>query len=434
VNSLSVFLSTRYRPASSRDKIAASHASGFRRLRRDIMPKSPLYATYADRPFTEWPIMNKARMMENFTAINTVGLTREAALETAIQAENSRDFSPMVQGVAVGLSTGTSGQRGLFASNRKERALWAALMTGRFLPSLMRRQRVAFFLRANNQLYESLNNPLIQFGFYDLLEQFDNHLPRLQDQNPTVLIAPAQILGLLAKAKIDSAIDLRPQVVISVAEVASPEDAALIERAFGRRLDQVYQCTEGVLGMTCRHGNLHLNESFLHIEREVIDATTGAFVPIITDLARETLPILRYRLDDVLVPDPTPCPCGCASLRLTRIEGRCDDILHWTTPQGTLRMIPSDAIRQAVAGVSVKLRDYRAEQYGPDRLVLSLDGDDFPAARSAILDALTAQAVKYGALLPSVSFRNGITVNADRKRRLVINCPPHSFHTEKGLS
>lgn len=421
MNPLTTFWSARWGGPLRRPQIDVLQRKGFARLRR-IMTRSPFYAQYADRPFDAWPRMDKAAMMTDFSRINTQGISRDDALELALRSEESRDFSPMLGRIALGLSTGTSGQRGLFASNPRERALWAAMMLGRFLPHLLARQRIAFFLRANNRLYESLSNPLIDFSFYDLLDGVEAHFARLNSQDPSVLIAPAQVLCQLARAQLDGRIALLPQVVISVAEVASPEDAALVAAAFRCRMDQVYQCTEGVLGMTCKAGSLHLNEGHLHIEREVIDAQTGAFIPIITDLARETQPIIRYRLDDVLVPDPDPCPCGCARLQLSRIEGRADDMIHWRGENGGQVMVPADLIRQAVAGARASIRDYRAEQFGTDHLVLALDSID-PLAGREVAERLRAQARHIGAVAPQITLRNAVTPDPSVKRRRVINRP-----------
>lgn len=421
MNPLATFWTARWGGPLSRAQIDAAQRKGFARLRR-IMARSPFYAAYAARPFDDWPPMDKAGMMADFSRINTQGISRDEALELALRAETSRDFSPMLGKIALGLSTGTSGQRGLFASNPRERALWAAMMLGRFLPRLLARQRIAFFLRANNRLYESLSNPLIDFRFYDLLDGVEPHFARLNDQDPSVLIAPAQVLCQLAQAQLDGRIALLPQVVISVAEVASPEDAALVARAFRCPMDQVYQCTEGVLGMTCKAGNLHLNEGHLHIEREIVDPQSGAFIPVITDLARETQPIIRYRLDDVLVPDPDPCPCGCARLRLSRIEGRADDMIRWRGETGGQVLVPSDMIRQAVAGARAVIRDYRAEQFGTDHLLLALDTID-PQAGGEVAERLRAQARHIGAIAPQISLRPRLLIDPSVKRRRVINRP-----------
>ena len=423
---LTAFLAARYgRGFRSRAEIIAWQAAGLRHLREQIMPRSPFHAPYAARRIAEWPMMNKARLMEHFTGINTCGIHRDQALDIALKSEESRDFSPMIGEVAVGLSTGTSGQRGLFLSDKRERALWAAVMCGRFWPApLLSRQRIAFFLRANNALYESLSNPLMQFRFYDLLSEFEAHLPLLNQQNPTVLIAPAQILGLIAKAQAMGQIRIHPKRIISVAEVLSPEDFAVIETVFGLRPDQAYQCTEGVLGYTCRHGSLHLNERYIHFDRDVIDEATGAFCPVITDFTRQSLPILRYRLDDVLIPDPEPCPCGCASQRLKRIEGRADDILWWSGADGRPRMVPSDTIRQAVATLPVPVRDYRViEEAG--RLTVWLDTTVGEIAIPAMEHSLTRLAAGLGCIPPVMEFRTGLPADlaadpgAKRRRVLV---------------
>ena len=421
MNPFSVFLRARYSKGfTSREAIERHQHKAFKHLRQHIMPRSPFYAAYADQPLSDWPLMNKALMMEHFTSINTACITKEEALNIALTSEQERNFAPMIGKIAVGLSTGTSGQRGLFASNKRERVLWAALMLGRFSPSFLQQQRVSLFLRANNMLYERLGNALISFAFYDLLHAFRDHLPRLAEQQPTVLIAPAQILGLLAQAQQDRIVNIAPRCIISVAEVLSPEDQHKIEAVFGVTVDQVYQCTEGVLGMTCRAGNLHLNEAYMHIERDVIDKTSGAFAPIVTDLTRETQPVLNYRLDDVLIPDNEPCPCGCATLRLKRIEGRCDDILYWRGKDGAQLMIPSDLIRQAMATAQTAINDYRTVQHGQSLLEIWLEATDFDPACNEIAHKLQALATRMNAQLPELRFHAGITMQIDQKRRRII--------------
>lgn len=411
------FLHSRYGGGfASRAAIEAHHAAGFRRFRARVMPRSPFYRAMADLPLADLPRMDKARMMAEFSAINTCGIDRDAAMRIAIRAETSRDFRPLIGDVSVGLSTGTSGQRGLFLATPRERRLWAAIMLGRYWPELWRRQRIAFFMRADNPLYRGLSNPLVRFAFFDLLAPLDAQMPRLAELAPSVLIAPARVLAMLAERQAAGRIRLAPRRVISVAETLSPEEAAQIEAAFGIRVDQVYQATEGVLAMTCLAGSLHLNERWLRIDREVIDPATGAFCPIIHDFTRESLPILNYRLNDVLIPDPRPCPCGCASQRLARIEGREDDMLWWAAAAGP-RMVPSEAIRTAIACLPQSLRDYRIIQRGRV-LHLWLDGAA-PGAEAALRASLAALAGQMGAVLPELAFHAGLPPETDAKRRRI---------------
>ena len=69
---------------------------------------------------------------------------------------------------------------------------------------------------------------------------------------------------------------------------------------------------------------LHLNEDIVYIEREYLD--DRRFVPVVTDLERKAQPIIRYRLNDILVERKEPCGCGSPFLALEKIEGREDDV------------------------------------------------------------------------------------------------------------
>lgn len=428
MNLLSSFWQSRYGHGfRSRAEVEAHQARGLARLRRKVMPLSPFHARFADRPLAEWPLMDRQSLDREFTRINTRNLSRELVMRLALDAEHRRDFAPMLGSLAVGLSGGSAdggaeGPRALILTAPRERALWLATMAGRFWPSpLLARQRIGFFLHAGNALYERPANPLLQLRFYDLLDRIDAHLPALAAQAPTVLIAPAHVLCQLAEAQRAGAIGLAPRRIISTAEVLSPEDAALISGAFGRPVDQIYHRAEGMMGQTCRAGSLHLNERFLHIDREVIDETTGAFRPIVTDFTREALPILRHRLDDVLIPDPEPCPCGCASLRLKRIEGRAADILWWQGLDGGCRMVPSDALREAI--MSLPVRDYRAIQQG-GTLTIWLDSPQFAVAETGLRMALAQLASRQRCRLPSLGIRPGLPATAPgEKRRRVIALP-----------
>ena len=416
------FLTARYAaPFPSREAIARHQRRGIARLRARVMPRSPFYRAWADAPLNALPRMTKARLMEHFSAINTCGIERDHALEVALAAERSRDFTPMIGRVSVGLSTGTSGQRGLFLATPRERGLWAAILAGRFWPRLARRQRVAFFMRADNALYRGLSGPMLRFEFFDMLSPFEDHLPRLDRLDPTVLIAPARVLGALAAARGAGALRARPARVISVAEALSPDDRAAVAAAFGRPVDEVYQATEGVLGYTCASGSLHLNERWMRIERDVIDPASGAFCPIVHDFTRESLPILNYRLDDVLIPDERPCPCGCASARIARIEGREDDMLWWPGPDGP-RLVPADAIRTVLACLPHAIRDYRVVERG-GRLEVWLDGVEKGAAgpaAEALGHAIAALGRRLGCTPPPLDVRPGLPPAQDGKRRRIV--------------
>lgn len=345
-----------------------------------VQAHSPFYRKlWEDRPLTQWrqfPIIDKTVMMSNFDQLNTAGINKETALSLAFEAEKTRNFSPQINDVTVGLSSGTSGNRGLFLVSEQEQAAWAGTMLAKLLPKpLWHAERIAFFLRANSNLYESVRGGKLQFQYFDLLESVQQHVERLNEYKPSIIAAPPSLLRLLANQKTEGQLGANPQRIISVAEVLDPLDARYIEQAFGVPLHQVYQCTEGFLASTCRYGTIHLNEDIVHIEKEYIAGADGQrkFIPIVTDFSRTTQPIIRYRLNDVLTEAEGHCPCGSLFTAIESIEGRCDDVFYLEAIQnGKLTPVFPDYMTRAIIASSDGIEQYRIVQHGKKDVELQL--------------------------------------------------------------
>jgi putative adenylate-forming enzyme len=356
---------------ASREALEQHQQQGLARWQRYVCQHSPHFAALRHLPLAQWPLMDKARMMAHFDTMNTVGLHRDAVMALALQAEHSRDFSPTVGGFTVGLSSGTTGQRGCFVVSAQEKAAWAGTVLAKALPDgLLAGERVALFLRANSNLYTAVNHHWLTLQFFDLFAPFSQHLQAVREYAPSIIVAPAQVLRALALAQLEGQLTLAPKRVISVAEVLEPHDRALITQAFGAP-HEIYQATEGFLASTCAHGVLHLHEEYIHVEPEWLDAQRTRFVPIITDFSRRTQPIARYRLNDVLRVRRTPCPCGQVTLALDGIEGRCDDMLQLPDMHGHAVPVFADVLSRCLAQSLPLQADYQLEQNGPVALELS---------------------------------------------------------------
>lgn len=369
------YLQARRRRFTDRAALERHQARALVKFTDALCRRSRYFAPYRGQPLASWPMMDKAVMLANFDTMNTAGLTLAQVMDTALRAERERDFSPDLDStcgpVTVGLSSGTTAQRGAFVVSARERAQWAGIMLARVLPGgLFDGERAALFLRANSNLYTAVRHRWLTFEFFDLFADFDTHLPRLDRYRPTVLVAPAQVLRQLALAQQAGRVRLDPRRVISVAEVLEPQDRLLIEQVFGPPVHEIYQATEGFLASTCEQGVLHLNEEYVHVEPEWLDAEHRRFVPVITDFSRLTQPIVRYRLNDVLVAREQPCACGRASRALALIEGRCDDQLLLPGSDGVARPVFADVLTRALARVLPLTADYRLVQTGPAALRL----------------------------------------------------------------
>ena len=382
-----------------------------RRLARFLattLPRAPFYRAWAGRPLGELPVVDKAAVLADFAAFNTHGVTLDQALAVAVAAERSRDFLPQLDGgLTVGLSSGTSGTRGVFLVSAAERARWAGVLLARLLsPESLRRLlhpgkpplRVALFLRANSNLYSTLGSRRLAFSFYDLLAPFAAHRERLAASPPDILAAPPTVLRLLAEAQEAGEIALAPRQVISVAEVLDADDRQAAERAFGVPVAQIYQATEGFLGASCPAGRVHWNEDLVHLEPEWLDGERRRFHPIVTDFSRTTQLVVRYRLDDVLVASSGPCPCGRPSWSFDAIAGRADEVL-WAEPLagGAPVAVFPDLLRRSFALVD-GLRDYRLEQHGAEWRLRTVPGDAAAAVLREIQELARRLAVRPPAL------------------------------------
>lgn len=336
----------------SPDKLKQHQSKLWNKLLKKTLIHSPYYREYLNKPFEQWPIINKTIMMTHFDDINTVKINKAEAFHLALQAEETRDFSSLLNGIAIGLSSGTSGQRGLFLASPRERDAWAGIILAKVLPNGFKsKESIALFLRANSPLYSTVNKSAkIQFHFFDLMQDFEEHIQRLNRLQPTILCAPASVLKWLAQQK--HLLKIKPKRIFSAAEVLDSYDEKCISSAFKQPIGQIYQCTEGFLAASNAQNQLILNEEYLIIEKEWLDE--HRFVPIITDLLRSSQPIIRYRLDDVLIAKPLKT----ALTELSSIEGRYGDICYGKQGQ---RLIPifADTLRQTMATSPVAFDDYR---------------------------------------------------------------------------
>lgn len=409
---VSVFLRARLRRFRNRTALESFQERKTQHLLRQILPFSPHTASrLPDNDVTRWremPIIDKAQMMRHFDTLNTAGIHLNDALDLAMQAESNRHFSPTLRGYTIGLSSGTSGSRGVFVVSPQERILWAGEQLAHWLPRVpWRQERIAFFLRANSQLYTTLGSKHIHFNFFDLATPLEHHLASLNAFKPSFLTGPPSVLAWLARQQNKGLLRIRPHTVISSAEVLDAVDAAHISESFGVQVHQVYQATEGLLGLSCPHGLIHLAEFGVHFEPLWLDRTAGLFSPIVTDFSRKTQPIIRYRMNDILQMSPEPCPCGSPYTAIQTIHGRCDDIFILPHCSGTreVRIFP-DYVRRTITTASPHIIRYRIILNTEGGVVVELDttpGHE-RETRAAVEHHLKALFTRYHAQVPTLEF------------------------------
>ncbi len=423
------YLAARWRAATLHGaRLQAWQDQRARALVDHVRERSPFYReTWNGVPSAQWrdfATVDKRAMMEHFDRFTTIGVTRDAVMRIALDAEQQRDFSAVVDGHTVGLSSGTSGHRGLFLVSPAEQTRWAGTILVRAIPDLRPGHRVAFFLRANSRLYERTSS-VVTFRFFDLLQPLSAMIEELNAFHPRLIVGPPSLLGLLADARERGTLHVTPSRLISVAEVIEPHDRARIERSFQVAVGEVYQCTEGLVAVACGHGSLHVQEDVMVMQTEQLSIDDPSRVsPILTDLWRRVQPIVRYRLGDVLRMESAPCACGSSWRRIGAIEGRQDDLCWFPQADETLRVVFPDAIRRMVLLADERITEYRVEQAEAGALLVQIDVVDAAAfdevaarLRTTIINTLGT----YGCRATVVAISHGVpTPVTGAKRRRVL--------------
>jgi phenylacetate-CoA ligase len=126
--------------------------------------------------------------------------------------------------------------------------------------------------------------------------------------------------------------DLDIRVAFVTSERLYDDQRELIGRVFGCRVANGYGGRDaGFIAHECPAGGMHLSAEDLIVEiideqgRGVADGSPGEIV--VTHMATQDFPFVRYRTGDVGVLSSAPCACGRGLPRLSEIQGRTTDFV-----------------------------------------------------------------------------------------------------------
>lgn len=164
----------------------------------------------------------------------------------------------------------------------------------------------------------------------------DKQLAMLVDLQATVLIGTASYGLLLAEEakKRGIADQLKLRKAIFGSERWGEKMRTRMEEILGLETYDIYGLTEIYgpgIGIDCDlHSGIHYFPDYIYCE--IIDPETGEILPpgqlgelVVTTLAKEGMPLLRYRTRDLTYLSPQPCKCGLPYPQMGRILGRSDD-------------------------------------------------------------------------------------------------------------
>jgi phenylacetate-CoA ligase len=305
-------------------------------------------------------------------------------------------------------SSGSSGEPAVFVQDEQSLAVADALEAARGPVSQMAPMlglpRIALVGAVEGHFasvvsFERLRrlNPWFGVGSrsFSFLQPVDRLVEQLNDFAPAVLASYPSMAWVLSEEQRAGRLRIAPSALWTGGETLTPALRSTLGERFAVPVHDSYGASECLwIASECAQGRLHLNADWVVLEP--VDAR-GRAVPVgqvgattlLTNLANEVQPIIRYDLGDRVRFVPQGCDCG-SSLPVIEVQGRCDDVLSLADGHGRAVHVAPLALTTVLedeAGVF----DFQLRQQGAQALRLDLfgpAGDDGSRAASALRDYL----------------------------------------------
>ncbi len=178
---------------------------------------------------------------------------------------------------------------------------------------------------------------------FEMSEQkLDNFLGQIRAMRPKMLFGYPSALSHIAahaEAKGQNMKDLGIQVAFVTSERLYDEQRLQINRTFGCPVANGYGSRDaGFIAHECPQGGMHITAEDIIVEivspngKSLLPGESGEIV--VTHLATEDFPFIRYRTGDIGILNTNICSCGRGLPMLQEIQGRSTDFL--TAQDGTI--------------------------------------------------------------------------------------------------
>ncbi|MYM54630.1 phenylacetate--CoA ligase family protein [Rhodobacteraceae bacterium GS-10] len=312
----------------------------FRRLYADVPPSR-------DVELHDLPVTRKPDLMRDFDDWLTI---RSLPLDRAREhLRDIRNAGVPIGDVAVFQTSGTSGEPAVIVLPSSFVEYYFGIMMARFeryhwkLIGDVRKLGVRvtvtggnghFAGNAFNKLVHRLSPALARglgLNFVEAEQPIDRLVDRLNAiPNVAWIVTYPSMLTILARQKEAGRLRIEPALFSVGGETLTNDLRERVGRAFPSLkygIADFYGCTECLaLSFECSHGRKHLNEDWVILEavdeamQPVPDGTLSATV-LLTVLANEVQPFIRYDLGDCVRFHQDSCPCG-SPFRSFQVEGR----------------------------------------------------------------------------------------------------------------
>ncbi len=371
----------------------------FRNLVRHAQQRSPYYRKIivergidvaTCRP-ADFPVLTKSLLMSHFDEIVTVpDVTKESV---AAFLTRSKDPTERFLGKYIVIHTsGSSGEVGYFVYSPQDWARGLAMRSQGPRPTRKRKGkfRLSYYAATDGHyagvtligaFRSGIARWFIDVQLLEVNSPLSDVVAALNQFQPDMLGGYTTALKILAERQRAGELDLNCLIgIASAGEATTEADRAFLEQTFGCALTNTYGCSEhlGMGGSPPGSSNIVLYDDDLMFE-------FYADHSVVTNLFNYTLPLIRYRMADVL--RPLESGQHAPYLVIESLVGRAELQPVFTNRDGTRDFISPHTINEIfVAGVT----RFQLQLLGDDefRFMVCLDGALDSARRSAAIEAV----------------------------------------------
>jgi phenylacetate-coenzyme A ligase PaaK-like adenylate-forming protein len=371
----------------------------FRRLARHAYERSPYYRRIiAERDIDvatcephEFPVLTKSLLMSHFDEIVTApGITKETIARFLTRSKDPAER--LLNKYRVIHTSGSSGEVGYFIYSPQDWARGLAMRPRGPRPARKRKGkfRLSYFAAIDGHyagvtligaLRSGIARWFVDVQLLEVMSPLPEVVAALNEYQPDMLAGYTTALKILAEKQRTGELDLRCLIGIAAAGEATTEaDRTLLEQAFGCTLTNTYACSEhlGMGGSPPGSSDIVLYDDDLIFE----------FYPdhsVVTNLFNHTLPLIRYRMADIL--RPVASDRYAPYLVIESLVGRTELQPQFRNRDGALDFISPHTINEIfVAGVTrFQLQLLGAAEF---KFMVCLDGTLDAAQRGAAVEAL----------------------------------------------
>jgi phenylacetate-coenzyme A ligase PaaK-like adenylate-forming protein len=301
--------------------------------------------SFTEADLARLPVMTKADVMSNWDELVTDRRLTLAGCNANITGKlegSTKDYYYLDDYLVIATG-GSSGVRGVFPWSWDEFIEIACAtfryqlrdepperLSGRTLLAVIEAGEI---VHGSPFLFSVSTDPAARVQWFPADTPHAAQVAALNDAQPTQINCYGSVMEELGAEALSGRLEISPHRVTTNSEPLLPETRDVVRKVWGVEINNMWGCVEiGHIGIECdAHQGMHLTDDL--IITEFVDETNQPTRDpneidriLITSLFGRTLPLIRYEVTDIPVPNGKPCSCGAHFPLVSGVKGRADDI------------------------------------------------------------------------------------------------------------